>query len=146
MATDSVENGNSLQCIINVFLIIRQNARVIWAVKREIQSFSSLLKHVLIPYIAICIQCRLDTLINLPFISTLLIYKFIRLMFATSTFDLNIMFSSMLSIIELCQCKQGSCLVYTLVISKCYISCIVQNLNFIFRVPIRNTIIKYGHD
>jgi hypothetical protein len=33
IATDSVENFYFLQCIINVFLIIRQNARVIRQVK-----------------------------------------------------------------------------------------------------------------
>jgi hypothetical protein len=68
-------------------------------------------------YIATCIQCGLDTLLNLPFKSTILIYMFILntnkrcLVFLTSGFDLNI-FSSMLSIFELCQRKQGSCLVY----------------------------------
>jgi hypothetical protein len=35
MATDFVEISNSLQCIINVFLIIRQNFHVIWPVKER---------------------------------------------------------------------------------------------------------------
>jgi hypothetical protein len=94
-------------------------------------------------YIVTCIQCGFDTLLNLPFKSTFfLIYKFILntnercLVFATSSFDLNIsIFSSMLSIFELCQHKQGSCLVYILEISECYISRIAQHLGFTFRVP-----------
>jgi hypothetical protein len=52
----------------------------------------------------------------------------------------NMIFSSMLSIFELCQQEQGSCLVYTWEISECYISRIAQDLEFIFRVPIRNMI------
>jgi hypothetical protein len=63
------------------------------------------------------------------------------LVFAMSRFVLNI-FSSMLSIFELCQRKQGSCLVYIRDISDYYTSRITQDLQFIFRVVIRNTIIK----
>jgi hypothetical protein len=99
-------------------------------------------------YIATCIQCGLDTLLNLPFKSNFLIYKFILntnkrwLVFATSRFDLYIIFHSMLSIFELCQRKQDPCLVYILVISECYISRVAQQLAFIFCVPIGNTLIK----
>jgi hypothetical protein len=38
---------------------------------------------------------------------------------------------------DLCQRKQGLCLVYTLEISECYISRIAQRLEFILREPIR---------
>jgi hypothetical protein len=93
----------SLLCIINVFLTIRQNTHVIWPVKRDIQSSNSLLcKHVSIHLYSHIVQCGLDTLLNLPFKSTFLIYKFILnknkpcSVFATSTFDLNIIFPSML--------------------------------------------------
>jgi hypothetical protein len=48
----------------------------------------------------------------------------------------------MLSILELFQQKQGSCLVYTWEISECYILCITQDLEFMFCVPISNTILK----
>jgi hypothetical protein len=58
-------------------------------------------------YIATYIQCELqDTLLNLPFKFTFLIDKFILntnircLVFATSSFHLNIIFSSILSIFE----------------------------------------------
>jgi hypothetical protein len=68
IATDSVDNLYSLQCIINVFLDIRQNAHVIWPVKREMQSSNALLcKQGRLTYIATCNQCVLDTLLNLPF-------------------------------------------------------------------------------
>ena len=40
----------------------------------------------------------------------------------------------------------GSCPVYTREISECYISCLTQDLEFIFCVPIRNTMIKNGQD
>jgi hypothetical protein len=105
-----------------------------------------------VTYIATCIQCRLDTLLNLPFEVTFLIYQFILniskrcLVFATSYFVLNMIFSSMLSIFELCQRKQGSCHVYIREISECYISRLSQDLGFIFRVPIRNTMLKNGQD
>jgi hypothetical protein len=65
--------------------------------------------------------------------------------FATTSFDLNIIFSSMLSIFELCQRKKCSCLIYVLDNSECYISCIAQHLEFIFCV-IRNTTIKNSQD
>jgi hypothetical protein len=52
----------------------------------------------------------------------------------------------MLSIFELYQQQQGSCFVYIQEISECYISRITQDLQFIFRVPIRNTIIKNSQD
>jgi hypothetical protein len=110
----------------------------------------------------LCIQkvcCRstpkihyFDWTINRPFKSTFLIYKFILksnercLGFATSSFNLNILFSSILSICELCQRRQCSCLVYILEISECCISRISQNLEFIFRVPIRNIIMKNGQN
>jgi hypothetical protein len=53
---NSVEFFYSLQFIINVFLIIRQNACVIWHVRREIQPSNALL-------------CKLGSthLLNLPF-------------------------------------------------------------------------------
>jgi hypothetical protein len=101
---------------------------------------------------ATCIQCWLDTLLNLPFNSTLLSYKFILktnkryLVFATSRFVLIIIFSRMLSIFELCQRKPGSGLVYILEISECYISRTAHHLEFIFRVLSRNTIIKNGEN
>jgi hypothetical protein len=104
-------------------------------------------------YVATCIhQCGLDTLLSLPFMSTFLIYQFLLttnkrcLVFSTFSFDLNIIFSSMLSIFELCQSNQGSCLVYMLEISERYISRIAQHLEFKFRVPTRNTIIENGQD
>jgi hypothetical protein len=103
-------------------------------------------------YTATCIQCGLDTLLNLPFKSIFLIYEFILntnkwcSVFATSSFNLNITFSSMLSVFELCQHKQGLCLVYILEIYECYFSCIAKHLEFIFHVPIRNTVIKTGQD
>jgi hypothetical protein len=53
------------QSIINVFLIIRQNARVIRHVKREIQTSKLTLYHVntgRLAYIATCIQCGSNTL------------------------------------------------------------------------------------
>jgi hypothetical protein len=64
-----------------------------------------------VTYIATCIQCRLDTLLNLQLKATFFTYKFIMntdkrcLAFATSGFVLNMTFSSMLSIFELCQRK-----------------------------------------
>ena len=67
------------------------------------------------------------SMLYLRFRSTFLIYKFIfntnkrRLLFATSSFDFYVIYSGMLFIFELCQCKQGSCLVYILEISECYI-------------------------
>jgi hypothetical protein len=67
-----------------------------------------------VTYINTCFQCGLNTLLNLPFKATLFIYKFILntnkwcLVFATSNFILNMIFSSMLPIFELCQQKQGS--------------------------------------
>jgi hypothetical protein len=64
------------------------------------------------------IQCGLDTLLNLP----------------------------SKSIFELCYHKQGSCLVYIREISECYITRLTQDLEFIFHVPIRNTMIKRGKD
>jgi hypothetical protein len=54
--------------------------------------------------------------------------------------------SSMLSIFQLCHRKQGSCLVYVLKISECYISRIAQDLEFIFRVSTINTMIKNDQD
>jgi hypothetical protein len=69
-------------------------------------------------YIAMCIQCGLDTLLNLPF---------------KSIFGLRYR-------------KQGSCRVDTREISECYISRLTQDLEFILRVPIRNTMIKNGQD
>jgi hypothetical protein len=60
------------------------------------------------------------------------------LVFATSSFILNMIFSSMLSIFELCQRKQGSCLVYIRKISDFNILHTTQDLEFIFRVLIRN--------
>jgi hypothetical protein len=69
-------------------------------------------------YIATCIQRGLDTLLNLPF----------------------------KCIFGLCQHKQGSCHVDTREVSECYISCLTQDLEFIFRVHIRNTMIKNGQD
>jgi hypothetical protein len=48
----------------------------------------------------------------------------------------------MLFIFELYQQYWSSCLVYIGEISGCYISRITQDLEFIFRVPIRNTMIK----
>jgi hypothetical protein len=50
------------------------------------------------------------------------------------------------SIFGLCWHKQGSCHVDTWEISECYISCLIQDLESIFRVPIRNTMIKNGQD
>jgi hypothetical protein len=58
-------------------------------------------------YIARCIQCGLETILNLPFKSIF-----------------------------------GD----TRGISECYISRLTQDLEFIFRVPIRNTMIKNGQD
>jgi hypothetical protein len=52
----------------------------------------------------------------------------------------------MLSIFELSRRKQGSCLVYMRGISECNISCLSPHLEFIFRVPNRNTLIKNGQD
>jgi hypothetical protein len=55
-------------------------------------------------YFAMYIQCGLDTLLNLPFRSTFLIYEFILsehkrcLVFVPPDFDLNIIFSNILSI------------------------------------------------
>jgi hypothetical protein len=75
-------------------------------------------------YITTCIQCGLDTLLNLAFKSTFLIYKFILntnkrcVVFDTSTFVLKMNFSSMLCIFELC--PQNSCRVYMLEISEWY--------------------------
>jgi hypothetical protein len=137
ISTYSVGNFYSLQCIINVFLIIRQNAHVIWPVKREIQSsdslsckqlWSRLYRHVY------SMRVR-----NYMYV---LIYKFILninklcLVFATSGFVLKMIFSSMPSIFELCQRKQGSCLVSIRDISVCYISRLTQDLEFIFRLAI----------
>jgi hypothetical protein len=69
-------------------------------------------------YIATCIQCSLDTLSNLSFKSIFgLVYR-----------------------------KQGVCRVDTQKISECYISRLTQDLEFIFLVPIRNTMIKNGQD
>jgi hypothetical protein len=68
--------------------------------------------------IATYIQCGLGTLLNQPFNS----------------------------IFELCERKHGSCPVYVRVISECYISRWTQDLEFIFRVPIRNTMIMNGQD
>jgi hypothetical protein len=69
-------------------------------------------------YIAMYIQCVLDTLLNLPF----------------------------KSIFGLCQHQQGPCHVDTREISECDISRLTQDLEFIFRVSIRNTMIKNGQD
>jgi hypothetical protein len=108
------KNYNSLQCTINVFLIIRQNAYVILPVKREIQSSNSLLfKQTLSHLYRQVYSMRLDTctLLKLTFKATFFIYKFILntnkrcLLFVTSSFVLNMIFSSMLSIFELCQRK-----------------------------------------
>ena len=79
-------------------------------VKREIQSSNSVSwkrNKCEVTYITTCIQCRLDTLLNLPFKATFLIYNFILntnkryLVFVMSSFVLNITFCSMLSIFEL---------------------------------------------
>ena len=69
-------------------------------------------------YIAMCIQWGLDTLLNLAF----------------------------KSIFEACEQKHGSCHVYDSVISESYISRLTQDLEYILRVPIRNTTIKSGQD
>jgi hypothetical protein len=67
MATDSEDFFYSLQCIINVFLIIRQNVRVIQQVKREIQTSNA--KYYVntgrLTVITMCIQCGLDSHLNL---------------------------------------------------------------------------------
>jgi hypothetical protein len=60
--------------------------------------------------------------------------------FATPSFVLNMMFSSMLSFSKLYHRKQGLFFVYIGEISKCYISRITQDLEFIFRVPIRRKV------
>jgi hypothetical protein len=47
MATELIEFYNSLQCIINIFLITRQNAHAMRSIIEEIQSSNSLLcKHI----------------------------------------------------------------------------------------------------
>jgi hypothetical protein len=59
----------SMQCIIDVFLIVRQNAHVVWPVNlREIQSSNSLLcKHVSIHLYRHVFSMGLDTLSYLRF-------------------------------------------------------------------------------
>jgi hypothetical protein len=145
MATDSMIFFYSLQCISNVFLIILQNVKsydqLKLRYKAQILAPLHLYRHVY--------SMRVRYI--LPFKSTFIISKFILntnkrcLVFVMSSFDVN-MFSSMLSIFELCQRKQGSCLVFILELSECYISRIAQHLEFIFCVPSRNTIIKNGQD
>jgi hypothetical protein len=63
-------------------------------------------------YIATCIQCGVDTLLDLPF----------------------------KSIFGLCYRKQGLCRVDTREISECCISRLIQDLECIFRVPTRNSV------
>jgi hypothetical protein len=108
----SVEKFNSLQCIINVFS--DHKTKCLCHMTKE--RYKPQMNKGRLTYIATCIQCRLDTLLNLPF----------------------------KSIFELCYRKQGSCLVFIRGISECYISRLTHNLDIIFRVPIRNTIIKNG--
>jgi hypothetical protein len=111
---------NSLQSIINVYLIIRQNASVIRQVKWEIQTSNALLcKHGSThPYCHVYLICGSDTLLNLQ----------------------------CKSIFRLCYHEKGSCRVDIREISECYILRLAQDLKFIFRVPIRNTIIENGQD
>jgi hypothetical protein len=153
MATNYVKIFYSLQCIINVFLIIRQNITPYHHLKERYKAqIVYYVNTFWLTYIATCIQGGLDTPSNLPFKSTFLIYKFILntskrcLLFATSAFDLNSIFHRMLSFFELCQCKQGSFLVYIMEISECYISRIAQDMELTFCVPTRNTIIKNAQD
>jgi hypothetical protein len=69
-------------------------------------------------YIATCIQCGLDTLLNLPFKTIL-----------------N------------CVNVNKDCAVFTFGrLPSPIISCLTQDLEIIFRVRIRNTIIKNGQD
>jgi hypothetical protein len=66
--------------------------------------------------------------------------------FVKSYFVLNIIFCSMLSIFELCQRKHGSCDAYIREVSESYSSRLTQDLEFIFYVPIKNTMIKNSQD
>jgi hypothetical protein len=66
------------------------------------------------------------------------------LVFVTSSYVLNMIFSSML-LYKSRQRNQGSYLVCIPEISQCYISRRTQHLEFIFCVGIRNTIIENGH-
>jgi hypothetical protein len=144
MDIESMETCVSLQCIINVFLIIiinvfliiRQNVNVIWPVKRYKAQILYYVNTYRFTYTATCIQCWLDTLLNchlnIPFWFTrkdkitnsnqshksyrkyksengrIRTSEYIRgllilntnkrcLVFSMSSFELNIIFSSMLS-------------------------------------------------
>jgi hypothetical protein len=95
----------SLHSSINVVLIIQQNAHVIWPIKRDIQSSNSLLcKHVSIHLYHHVYSMRVRYSVK-----PASIYKFILdtnkryLVFVTASFDLDITFSTMLSIFELYQ-------------------------------------------
>ena len=69
-------------------------------------------------HLARCIQCGLDTLLNLPF----------------------------KSIFGLCNINRARAMLTLDGASECYISRLTQDLEFVFRVPIRNTMIKNGQD
>jgi hypothetical protein len=136
-------------------MVIKQKACIIWTVKREIQKLKFFIKQTSVesPYSSRVFNA--DKYFIKPAIKnymSCLIYKFILntnkryLVFITSNFVLNMIFSSMLSIFEFCQQYHDTCLVYIREISECYISGITQDLEFIFRVPIKNAITKNSQD
>jgi hypothetical protein len=100
---NKVAANKSWFTVINEFLIIRQNAHVIDLLKERYKAQILYVNNCGVSSIAMCIQCGLDTVLNLPFKLPFLIYKFILNtnercpVLTSSSFVLHMIFSSMLS-------------------------------------------------